>query len=310
MNVYFHADLDGLASAVILADYLSEQDHETCCFFPVRHDVLQGWERTELRRPAAILDFRFHPSAEYWFDHHQVAPAVLAALPKSVKLVHSTEFASCASLTYNYLAETHAHRNERLLPLVQASDRIDSGQVANPADVYRHPDSWQILDHIIQVTQVNSEHERIVVGLLRGESAATLITDERWALTLENLERKKAAYFAALKSAGRFLPQTRCLLHPPIDYAFHKYLPYAAFPEAVAACGIVYDASSYQVIVTTNPRLLWEGDLDVAELCRAHGGGGHPNRGGIPARSLAEAEGVLEQVASELRHLLRPQAKR
>ena len=70
-TLYFHsACFDGLVSAVLAWVFLETKDWRFQGFIPVNYDVRTMWLSDPLKTPAAIVDFLYHPDADFWADHH------------------------------------------------------------------------------------------------------------------------------------------------------------------------------------------------------------------------------------------------
>ena len=70
ITIHYHRDFDGMVSGAVLSSILQEQKGEEVQLQSVNYDQRDGWESFEKGRRFAIVDFHFHPRAEYWFDHH------------------------------------------------------------------------------------------------------------------------------------------------------------------------------------------------------------------------------------------------
>jgi len=69
--VHYHRDFDGMVAAAVLAQILREKrGEESVGWKSVNYDQRKDWEGFEDGKRFAIVDFHFHPRAEYWFDHH------------------------------------------------------------------------------------------------------------------------------------------------------------------------------------------------------------------------------------------------
>ena len=70
VRIHYHRDFDGMVSAAVLATALRETRGETPAWSSVNYDQRSDWDNFSARERFAIVDFHFHPRAEYWFDHH------------------------------------------------------------------------------------------------------------------------------------------------------------------------------------------------------------------------------------------------
>src|SRR5581483_8268760 len=82
-DIYFHNDFDGHAAAAVMLAFLRSRGDDIEHFVPVKYDIIPEWRHTDFfmrhkliagpvrgRNPAIIVDFPFHPGAQFWFDHH------------------------------------------------------------------------------------------------------------------------------------------------------------------------------------------------------------------------------------------------
>ena len=69
LTIHYHRDFDGMVSAAILANYLRLRGEEPG-WSGLNYDQRAGWDQFQAGLRFAIVDFHFHPRAEYWFDHH------------------------------------------------------------------------------------------------------------------------------------------------------------------------------------------------------------------------------------------------
>ena len=69
--IHYHRDFDGMVSAAVLATALRAAEREReVRWSSVNYDRRANWEHFGEDQRFAIVDFHFHPRAEYWFDHH------------------------------------------------------------------------------------------------------------------------------------------------------------------------------------------------------------------------------------------------
>jgi hypothetical protein len=77
MKIYYHGDVDGLVGAVIFADFMKQHQKRTdLCFQYMSYSggTFQWQKLTNLHGiDNAVIDFPFHPEADWWFDHHETS---------------------------------------------------------------------------------------------------------------------------------------------------------------------------------------------------------------------------------------------
>src|SRR3990167_62168 len=72
-HLFFHQDFDGITSAAVFLSYAKRLDllsHSRVELVPVDYELKKEWPDRTLPKPGAIVDFLYHPDADWWFDHH------------------------------------------------------------------------------------------------------------------------------------------------------------------------------------------------------------------------------------------------
>lgn len=102
----------------------------------VNYDLQSNWLNTRLADHNCVVDFLYHPQAEFWCDHHTTTfldstlRADFAARPNPLR-IYNQESPSTARLLWNKAAEA-LRREDRLEEMVKWADKIDA---ANYDDV-------------------------------------------------------------------------------------------------------------------------------------------------------------------------------
>src|ERR1039457_1331230 len=107
LTVYLHFPcFDGIISAVLASEYL-ERKHgwRTKKIVPVNYSMRESWASQSLAKPAAVVDFLFHPDSDFWADHHQttfLTPELEAQFrgQASSNLIYDADASSCAELIW------------------------------------------------------------------------------------------------------------------------------------------------------------------------------------------------------------------
>ena len=128
---------DGLCSAVVFSRLLRElkgpatQFRYVACGYspsqPAIGPLLSGDQN-------AILDYRFanHPRLDWYFDHHRTAFASeedqrhFEACRDRLPYFYDAGYSSCTQLVSDVARERYGVVDERLLPLTEWADKIDS----------------------------------------------------------------------------------------------------------------------------------------------------------------------------------------
>src|ERR1035437_847654 len=73
LTVYLHFPcFDGVVSAVLACEYTARKyGQKSGQIVPVNYFTRATWVSHPLAKPAAVVDFLYHPDADFWADHHQ-----------------------------------------------------------------------------------------------------------------------------------------------------------------------------------------------------------------------------------------------
>ena len=132
LRIRYHRDFDGMVSGALLAHILREKKGERPILLSVNYDERKGWEGFEAGRRFAIVDFHFHPRAEYWFDHHPttfLSEELRAEYNPSDCWLWDENSLSCPPLILRHAAEHLGYEApERFLEAAHWSDIIDAAK--------------------------------------------------------------------------------------------------------------------------------------------------------------------------------------
>ena len=130
ITIHYHRDFDGMVSAAVLATVLRTVFDEDPAWQSVNYDQRADWENFERGRRFAIVDFHFHPKAEYWFDHHPttfLSPELRAAYEPSERWQWDPESPSCPPIILSHAAQQWNYEiPERFKEMSYWSDVVDS----------------------------------------------------------------------------------------------------------------------------------------------------------------------------------------
>ena len=146
-HIYYHCPcFDGMVSAALLADFLVDRaSWSEVALVGVNYHEKHDWLARRLDRPAAVVDFLYHPHADHWADHHVTTFLSEAARadfekPEDEKRkdepgqderkpkvrVYDQGAHSCAGVLWRHLESEHCFRLDRYEEAVRWADKIDS----------------------------------------------------------------------------------------------------------------------------------------------------------------------------------------
>ena len=316
-HIYFHAPcFDGLVSAGLTWDFLEQtQDWSVPLLPAVNYDLRDNWLASNLARPCAVVDFLYHPQADFWADHH-LTTFLTDAVREDFKrrqgpaIVYDDQAGSCAILLWRHLAKTFDHRNDSYADLVKWADKIDAARY----------------ESVSEAIFPAAPASRISLGLGFGDR------DGYCAGLVEALRKQRLEEVAELAEVKRRFNQARSLIEAGLDRfkagarlekdgivvfdvdgkdtIISRYAPFYFFPEARYSAGIVRWEGVAKITVMRNPWREFEG-VPLGSICEQVGGGGHRRVGSVVLRGerVVEAVGILNFVLSEIGRLEREKAE-
>lgn len=304
MHIYFHEDFDGVISAVLAARYFRDKHNDyDIHFHPVDYHI-KHWESTALQSPSCVVDFKYHPNCDYWFDHHHDAGYEADKIReqysdkyklKEQKLYCDTQAKSCASLIHEKLFP-----NRGFIDLSDAADYIDAAQYydADEACFGLAPSNRLnrlITNRILPLTEICKD--LFDIGNIR-----SLMTREKY------ISAHQDAWYIECASFIQYMQKSfSCMISEIAEYQminmgqFNRYLPFWEYPQCEYAVGLTGKIeNNIRIAVGKNPWNNATSRLHVGQLCRRYGGGGHPDVGSIRVDSLIEAESIYDDVIEAL----------
>jgi hypothetical protein len=312
LRIYYHRDFDGMVSAAILGSILIDLFGERIQFASVNYDKTRNWDTFGSGSRFAIVDFHFHPKAEYWFDHHPTTflSPELRAQYKSSERWHWDE--ASPSFPPIILANAKKHWNYK------ASDRFKN--MSHWSDIV---DSAGF-DSVDQAIFGEEPALRITRALTVAPSNEWMdgIVDMMTTTTLEaiaNTESVEAAHVRASNNRDKALEQfpgtvvwkrDKVLLFDASSGRVRRerFAPFYHHPELEYAVGVIPTRSGFHVSCGENPWNKPKHGLHVGELMETYGGGGHRAVGGANPPDLDATRQIAEEIADLLHSTVCPDA--
>lgn len=307
--LYFHAPcFDGIASAVLAVDFLTTVwSWDRIELRPINYGDRDRWLSTKLGEGTAVVDYLYHPEAEFWADHH--ASSFLNANVRSHfeagrarSWIYDSTEPSCAGLLRRELRNRFDYFNPRYEELVDWADKIDSA---------RYEDINEAVDPSAPALMLNSTLElepyetycRFLIDALKQSPIADI-------LALPAVQRRlKRANRLRLSGRDRF--KGNAYLEDGIvlfnvdatGVTVNRYLPFYYWPNARFSAGIIRRGKEVKITAMQNP---WHdaSPISVGEICQRFNGGGHRRVGSILVsnRSSSEAREILTNLVTAIRN--------
>ena len=278
MRLVTRGDLDGLTAAILITEM--EQVDEILLVHP--QDITDN--KIEITASDILANLPFDPRAGMWFDHH--AHTVMPEGPfKGAYAVAP----SVARVIYDYYADYKLKRFEHL---VKETDRFDSADLTR--DDIENPQDEILLGFLVDPrtglcgdfrTQFTSLVERI-----QSKSLAEVLSDPD-IRALTNTFRRDDQDFREFLLANSevhdkvVVTDYRDIENAPVG---NRFLIYTTFPNCNVSLRIQWGPGKKLVALNIGHSIFDRScSVDVGELCRNYGGGGHRGAGGCVLRPMA-----------------------
>lgn len=309
--IYFHRDMDGIGSAVLLSLILIKKynhNKNKIRYIPVDYDKKDKWSDIKFKKPFAILDFLYHKDAIIYFDHHQ-SPFInndfkqhyeLRASEGYIKLDRNSF--STTQLIFNefniFFKDNISDRYNELNEFVEQISMIDRG-------MFKSPNLLECLDLecynfnlILFNDRTDSFSIQLIQEFIDNNFKSVLYKDEYE----KRLLRSKALYQSNLDKIETRLEQFGKIIFynsvDPTNLPYYRFVPYHFYPKSNFVVGIYKKRKNYfEVSVGRNPWKEKTLGIDIGELCQSFGGGGHKDVGGITTNNYGTAYNIARRIS-------------
>lgn len=307
-HLFFHAPcFDGLVSAAMTCGFLEVlRGWKSIRPQAVNYGVRSRWLRLPGSAPFAVVDFLYHPRAEFWADHHAttfLTPDLESDFRrrKSRCVIYERRAPACAELLWRHLWSAYRYRNDHFEEMVEWAARIDSA-------AYRTVDeaisgAAPALSISLALSQIHEPTDcESLVSLFR-----TMSLDE---IARQPVIRNRAMRARRLLDGG--LRRFKRAAHLDDDIVVFdvdaegtlvsRYAPYRFFPRARYSAGILRGEGGTKITAMRNPWLSFS-SAPLGAIFRKIGGGGHERVGSVvlKPRDAKRAPELLAEVVSAIR---------
>lgn len=308
LDIHYHRDFDGMVSAAVLATILREREREEPAVHSINYDQRENWESFGDGRRFAIVDFHFHPRAEYWFDHHPttfLTEELRRVYKPSDRWLWDPASPSCPPLILGHAREHWSYAPPpRFEEMARWSNVIDAARYVNVEQALFGEEPALRIARALTVSPTPDWCDELVVAMTEHDLAAVA--------SRADVEK---AHQRASRNRDKALEQFPPTVLSTKDGVVHfdassnqiRRERFAAFyhhPEASYLVGVIPTRAGFHVSAGENPWNPPQSGAHVGEIMERHGGGGHKTVGGANPPSLADARRVAGLVAEELRRAL------
>lgn len=306
LTIYLHFPcFDGVISAVLAAEFLAQkQGSKASDVVPLGYAEREDWITRSLPRHAAVVDYLYHPDADFWADHHSTTFATqewrtLWQYRPSIFSVYDPKAHSCAALIWRYAYKSLRH--SRFREMVHWANRIDSARYASVEEAVLG-DAPALRINISLGSDSSRDYCWFLVDSLRTKSL------EEVAASKAVRERYNEAHKAIQTGQKEFDGSSHLEPDGIVVFNAHsskkaspsRYAPYLAYPKALYSVGILKSEEGVKITAMRNPWRHFR-SVPLGQIFRRYGGGGHQRVASVLVKDAQDAEQTLECILTDLR---------
>lgn len=303
--IHYHRDFDGMVAAAVLARILKETTDQDIVWRSVNYDQRRDWESFGEGTRFAIVDFHFHPKAEYWFDHHPttfLSDELRARYQPSERWTWDPESPSCPPIILAHAKKHWGYEPEpRFDEMAHWSNVIDAARFESVDQALFGDEPALRLSRSLTVAPSPDWPDTIVADMVDKslEEVARRDDIERaWQRAARNRDKALEQFPPTILSN-----ENGVLLYDASSNRIRRerFAPFFHHPEISYCVGVIPTRAGFHVSAGVNP---WNTPAEIhhiGTIMERYGGGGHRAVGGANPPSLEDARRVAAEVAEELR---------
>jgi hypothetical protein len=319
-DIYFHNDLDGLASAALMLNFLRSRGDRIEHYVPVDFRLRRHWLKDNFfadhklikgkQNGAIVVDFLYHPKAVFWFDHH---PTTFQRkdwrdnFKQSKYFNWNPKYKSCYSLVLDSLTKNFGYKPPpHLKKLALWLDVVDSADYKSIKQWMEMKEPALELDAFVDRYGSSPGLTTRFINELSTRPVSKIVKQPR-------IKRGIASVRLALKKAAAFYKKHTVQLSNRViftdftsdrrGFSNFRFLAYYVCPAALYAIRLfINDDGLYHISVGVNPEKRRRNKIHLGRLM-AHfsGGGGHKDVGAAEFNSKKTAENAVKKIAAKLK---------
>ena len=304
LTIHYHRDFDGMCAGAILTHILRGRGETDIALRSVNYDQRRDWDVFGEGERFGIVDFHFHPRAEYWFDHHSttfLTPELRAQYAPNDRWLWDETSPSCPPMILRHAEERWGYSvPERFREMAHWSNIVDAARfvdveqaIFGDEPALRIMRSLTVAPHAGWVDELAAAH---VDGTL-GEIAARPDVEKAHQRASRNRDKALEQFPSTVewKRGGVILYDASSS-----KIRRERFAAFYHHPEVVYSVSVIPTRSGFHVTCGENPWNPPPLPVHVGEIMERYGGGGHRAVGGANPPDLAAARSTAAEVAQLL----------
>jgi len=308
--IHYHRDFDGMVSAAVLSSILGQTGREAQVRWrSVNYDQRTHWESFGRGQRFAIVDFHFHPRAEYWFDHHPttfLSDELRTHYAPSERWQWDADAPSCPPLILSHAQRRWGYvPGERFLEMARWSDVVDAARYRDVEQAVFGDQPALRIARALTVAPSESWLDELV-GAMTSASLAEVADRPDVEKAFQRASRNRD------KALSQFPPTVESTAEGVVVYDAsssqirrERFAPFYHHPKVHYSVGVIPTRAGFHVSCGENPWNPSPVEVHIGRLMERYGGGGHRSVGGANPADLPAARTAAFEVAEFLRRALR-----
>ena len=309
--IYFHYPcFDGLVSAAIAMDYLETwSGWDIRNTVPVDYGVRQTWLNSRFPHRFAVVDFLYHPRAEFWADHHPTS-FLNSSLREDAEqrkmqttLLYDPDSPSCSLLLIKELG-SRLTSGPRYSEMAYWATKIDSANYDSPQEaIFGDSPAMEINLSLSDERALSPDYAGFLLNSIRSMDIADVAALPMVQQLVRQVRQRTARGLTNVRESIRYEAGDIVVFEARHnkDALISRYSPYEFFPEARYSVGLVESDRDLKITAMRNPWLEFP-SVPLGEIFQRFGGGGHQRVASVlmPHDSV-RAKHVLKDIVEEIR---------
>ncbi|MDO8669041.1 MAG: hypothetical protein Q7K65_01975 [Candidatus Buchananbacteria bacterium] len=310
-HLYFHDDLDGMASGAVMLNFLKSRGDKIVSFNPINYapGLKEGWLKHKFKEPFIMVDFLFHPNAAWWFDHHETSflnnKLKDDFVNDATHHFNSTHKSVCGMVMAHLKKEFGYKPPKHIQYLAKWTDIIDSALYKSPKQVVEKKEpalKFSLIQDFLDKTSKGVY--RAKVGALIRQLAEKPITEIIKLSQFKNAIAKQAAELKKDRKNFKNISKVEGIVvfvDSTIDsIRVPHFLSYFIYPGVSYSAVVSYHGGYYHLSIGKNRWAKRLGTANIGAILSKYGGGGHQGIGGLERKSKDEIMKISEIIIKYL----------
>lgn len=311
-DIYYHNDFDGVSAAAVFVNFVLKNEGKIKSLNPINYSCEQKWaspdffKNTSDDERVVILDFFYHPRADFWFDHHPTT-----FLKKEWrKNFQETKFQKIDSSYYSathlvkdsLVSGFHYKPSKFIQSLVYWADIIDGARYRNPQEatfsnkpaillaaiIYKHRENHQFLNQLVQFLAKLPFSKIMEIPVIKKNVKAII------------KERQTASKF--FEENMKFYDNKVAFidLSSKITIPHLRFFSYFYNPKVIYTVAITKGKNLFYLHLHYNPWKHQKPKIDLGKFLKKYNGGGHLKAAGAEFESKTKTYQAVKEIIDYL----------